>query len=247
MRGLWRLTLVEAKLFLREPFAVFFTVAFPLMMLLLFGSIYGNEPTPFFDGRGSVDVLVPSYMAMIVGSVGMLSIAMAMSVNREKGILRRYRATPLRPRTILAATIIIYFAMTLLGSILLVVAAKVIYNLHFDGNALGVIAAFVLSCLSLFAVGFDIASLVPTARGAQVVGMIIFYPMLFLSGAGLPSEMLPEGVRSFSKFLPLTHVVTLLQGMWFGEPWSAHLTEVVVLAIVLIVGAAIATRTFRWE
>lgn len=100
MRGLWKLTLMEAKLFLREPFAAFFTLAFPLMMLFIFGSIYGNEPTPFFNGRGSVDVSVPRYMAMIIASVGMLSIAITLSVYRERGVLRRYRATPLRPQTI---------------------------------------------------------------------------------------------------------------------------------------------------
>jgi len=125
--------------------------------------------------------------------------------------------------------------------------ARAISDLHLEGSPLRVIAGFLWSCPSLSAVGFDIASLVRAARGAQVIGMIIFYAMLFFSGAGLPREMLPEGGRSFSKFLPLTHVVTLLQGMWLGEPWSASLIEVVVLAIVLIVGAAVATRTVRWE
>lgn len=247
MRGLWKLTLVEAKLFLREPFAAFFTLAFPLMMLFIFGSIYGNEPTPFFNGRGSVDVSVPRYMAMIIASVGMLSIAITLSVYRERGVLRRYRATPLRPQTILTATVLVNFAMTSLGIILLVIAARIIYNLHFDGNPLAVLAGFVLACLSFFSLGFIIAGLAPTARVAQVVGMVIFYPMLFLSGAGFPREAFPETIRSLSKFLPLTHVVTLLEGLWFGDLWGSHLTEVVVLGGMLIAGVVVATRTFRWE
>ena len=74
MRSFWKLTLVEAKLFVREPFAAFFTLAFPLMMLFIFGSIYGNEPIDFFDGRGSVDVSVPAYMAMIIGTVDLSSL-----------------------------------------------------------------------------------------------------------------------------------------------------------------------------
>lgn len=247
MRSLWKMTSIEFKLFLREPMAAFFTLAFPLMMLFIFGSIYGNEPTDFFDGRGSVDVSVPAYMAMIIGTVGLLSISITMSTYREWGILRRYRATPLRPRVILAATVLVNFAMTFLGIVLLIIAAKLVYNLRFEGNALLVLASFVLASLSFFSLGFVIASLAPTARVAQAVGMVVFYPMLFLSGAALPQEVMPEGVRAASRFLPLTHVVRLLQGMWFGEPLGEHLVEVAVLAGVLVVGTIIAAWTFRWE
>jgi ABC-2 type transport system permease protein len=247
MRSLWKLTLVEAKLYLREPTAAFFTLAFPLMMLFIFGSIYGNEPTPYFGGRGSVDVSVPAYMAMIIATVGLLSIAISMSMYRERGILRRYRATPLRPQTILAAAVLVNFVMTLLGTILLVIAAKVVYNLRFEGDPLAVLIGFALATLSFFSMGFVIAGLAPTARVAQVVGMVIFYPMLFLSGATIPLQELPKTIRSFSKFLPLTHVVTLLQGLWFGEGWGEHLTEIAVLLVVLTTGVAVSARTFRWE
>jgi len=247
MRSLWKMTLVEVKLYLREPVAAFFTLIFPLMMLFIFGSIYGNEPTPFFDGRGSVDVSVPAYMAMIIGTVGLISIAINVSMYREKGILRRYRATPLRPQTILVATVLVNFVATFLGTILLIIAAKTVYNLRFEGNALAVLVGFILSCLSFFSLGFVIAGLAPTARVAQTVGMVIFYPMLFLSGAGIPQESMPETVRSAARFLPLTHVVNLLQGLWFGEPWGDHLTEVAILVGVLVIGGVVAAKTFRWE
>ncbi len=247
MRSLWKMTLMEAKLYLREPMAAFFTLAFPLMMLFIFGSIYGNEPSEWLGGRGSVDVSVPAYMAMIIGTVGLLSIPITVSTYRDTGILRRYKATPLQPHVILIATVLVNFAMTFLGTGLLVIAAKLVYNLRFEGNALLVLASFVLASLSFFSLGFVIASLAPTARVAQAAGMIIFYPMLFLSGAAMPQEGMPESIRAASRFLPLTHVVRLLQGMWFGEPLSERLVEVAVLAGVLVVGTTVAARTFRWE
>jgi ABC-2 type transport system permease protein len=142
---------------------------------------------------------------------------------------------------------LVNFVMTLLGTVLLVVAGVLVYDLQFDGNALAVFGAFVLSALSFFAAGFVIAGVAPTARFAQVAGMVIFYPMLFLSGASIPLQELPEAVRSFSRFLPLTHVVTLLQGLWFGEPWGDHLTELAVLFGVLIGGVLLSAKTFRWE
>ncbi len=247
MRGLRKLTLVEAKLFLREPAAAFFTLLFPLVMLFIFGSIYGNEPTDYFDGHGAVDASVPAYIAMIIATVGLLSITINIAVYRENGILRRYRATPMRPQAILSASVLVNFVMTLLGGLLLILAARVVYGLRFEGDAVGVLVAFLLAALSFFALGFVIASVSPTARVAQVLGMVLFYPMLFLSGATIPLQELPEWLRRFSEFLPLTHVVTLLQGLWFGEPFGDHLKEVAVLAAVLVVGVVVTAKTFRWE
>jgi ABC-2 type transport system permease protein len=71
--------------------------------------------------------------------------------------------------------------------------------------------------------------------------------MLFLSGAGFPRELLPEGIRKISMFLPLTYVVNLLRGLWSGEAWSRHMTNGMVLAAILVVGVFISVRTFRWE
>jgi ABC-2 type transport system permease protein len=170
-----------------------------------------------------------------------------MASYREHGVLRRLKATPLRPQAILGAQVIVIFVMTALGMALLVVAGKMVYGLRFAGNPLSVLAAFVLSCMSFFALGFVLAGLLPTARTAQIVAMAIFYPMIFLSGAGLPREILPESIKKFAQVLPLTHVVTLLRGLWMGEPWRNHFLEVGILSALLIIGILISAKTFRWE
>lgn len=247
MRALSKYTWTEIKLYLREPVGAFFTLVFPLMMLFLFGTIYGNDPSPYFNGYGSVDVSVPAYTAMIISTTGIMGLSITMSTYREKGILRRLRVTPIRPLVILFAQIAVIFLMTLTGMLLLILAGKVVYNLRFDGNALHVALAFVLSSLSFYSLGFVLAAVMPNARTAQVVGMVIFYPMLFLSGAGLPLELLPDRVRNISKFLPLTHVVTLLRGLWIGNVWSQHFTEVIILSCMLVAGVLVSAITFRWE
>jgi ABC-2 type transport system permease protein len=115
------------------------------------------------------------------------------------------------------------------------------------GNAFSVLAGFTLSSLSFFGLGFILAGLMPTARSAQVVGMVLLYPMLFLSGAGFPRELLPDAIKRVSAFLPLTYVVNLLRGLWIGDPWSQHATDVFVLVAMLVAGVLISSRTFRWE
>jgi ABC-2 type transport system permease protein len=247
MKGLLKMTWMEFKLFMREPVGAFFTLVFPLMMLFLFGSIYGNEPSQYFDGRGTIDISIPAYTAMIIGTSGLMSITITMAAYREKGVLRRLRTTPISPISILAAQVIVVFAMTLLGMFLLIIAGKLVYQVKFEGNALSVLGGFVLSSLSFFALGFILAGVMPNARTAQIVGMVCLYPMLFLSGAGFPRELLPEAIKKVSAFLPLTYVVNLLRGLWIGEAWSAHLLDVGVLVGILIIGVIISIKTFRWE
>jgi ABC-2 type transport system permease protein len=245
MRALAKMTWVEFKLFLREPIGAFFTLVFPLMLLVIFGSIFGNKPSEIFGGLGSMDVSTPAYIAMIIGMVGLMNGPISLVTYREQGILRRFRAAPLRPVVIIGAQVIIYFLMTVLGVALLVAAASFIYNVRLPEAPLDVLLAFCLSLASFLAVGFVLASLMPTARATTVVSMAIFYPMLFLSGAAGPRQIMPETVQRISEFLPLTHVNILISDLWFGKGWS--LVSVAVLAGMLVIGIIVAARTFRWE
>jgi ABC-2 type transport system permease protein len=247
MRSLLKMTWMEAKLFLREPIGAFFTLAFPLMMLFLFGSIYGNKPEVMFGGYGTIDISIPAYTAMIIATTGLLGLTITMSAYRENGILRRLRTTPISPLAVLAAQVIVLLLMTTFGMILLIIAGKLVYHMRFEGNVLSVLAGFILCSLSFFALGFVLAGLMPTARTAQVVGMVLLYPMLFLSGAGFPRELLPETIKKVSAFLPLTYVVNLLRGLWIGEAWGRHLLDVTVLVGILVLGVVISIFTFRWE
>jgi ABC-2 type transport system permease protein len=247
MKSLFKMTWMEAKLFLREPVGAFFTLIFPVMMLFLFGSIYGNTPSAIFNGLGTIDISVPAYTAMIIATTGLMGLTITTAAYRETGVLRRLRATPIRPHLVLVAQLIVLFVMTILGMLLLVIAGKLVYNMRFDGNVLSVLAGFALSCMSFFSIGFVLASLVPTARTAQVVGMVLLYPMLFLSGAGFPRELLPETILKVSKYLPLTHVVTLLRGLWVGEAMKSHLSEIGILFGILVLGVLVSIKIFRWE
>jgi ABC-2 type transport system permease protein len=198
MRGLWKLIRVQIKLYLREPMATFFTIVYAPMLLLLFGTIYGNKPNPFFGGRGMVDVSVPSYIALIIVSVGFMGIPIATAANREAGVLRRYRTTPLHPIAYIISNIASYYVMTMVGVIVLVAVGKSVYGMKFEGNVLSVWAGFTLGCLAFFALGYLIASIAPTARIAQAIGMVAAFPMMFLSGSAIPLEVLPQSLPASS-------------------------------------------------
>lgn len=247
MKSFLKMAWVEIKLFLREPMGAFFTLVFPLMLLILFGAIYGNEPSEYFGGLGTIDVSIPAYTAMIIGTGGLMSINITMASYREYGILRRLQTTPIKPFVILAAQVIVVFLMTSLGMLLLVLVGKIVYQVRFMGDFWSFLVGYVLSCLSFYSLGFILAGVMPNARTAQVVGLVVFYPMLFLSGAGLPRELLPSSIQNIAKLLPLTYVVNFLRGLWVGEPWRNHYTNVSVLLGILIIGVIVSTLTFKWE
>lgn len=247
MKSLLKMTWMEAKLFLREPIGAFFTLVFPLMMLFIFGSIYGNTPPPGASSQGVIDGLIPTFSAMVIGIAGLMSITITMATYRENGILRRLRTTPISPLVVLVAQVIVVFVMTGLGMLLLVTAGKLAYHVRFEGNAFSFLGGFILASLSFFGIGFVLAGIMPTARTAQIVALALLYPMLILSGAAWPRELMPTTVQKFAAFLPMTYVVNLLRGLWVGEAWGQHLMDVGVLIAMLVLGIVMAMKTFRWE
>ena len=247
MKSFFKLTWMEMKLFMRDPQAAFFTLVFPLILLFVFGSIYGNKPSPLFGGFGNVDVSVPSYTGLIIATSGLISIPVIISTYRETGILRRFKVTPLRPLSLLTADLVVIFFMTALGMALLILAADIFYGLRFSGSPVNFGVGFILSSLSFFSLGFILAGFLPTARTAQIVGMAIFFPMIFLSGATLPMEMMPDNIQSISRFIPLAYVVNLLKGFWFGETWAQHWLNASVLLGLTVLFLFTSLKIFRWE
>ena len=247
MPGLKKLTLMEFKVFLRNPTGAFFTIIFPLMLILVFGSIYGNGANPDFGGYGIVDVYVPSFTGMIVAISALTVLNTDVATAREKGILRRLKATPLRPLTILTAKVAMVFSITSIAMVLMVVAAQFAFGLRFNGNPIEVIAAFILSSFSFFAFGLVIASVMPNVRAAESFGFILLFLMLFLSGVFVPFEIVPDAVQQVAKIFPMTHVTSLMRGLWVGQSIADHLTEIAVLAGILVAGFLISAKIFRWE
>jgi len=245
MRVFWKMTAIELKLFLREPTAAFFTLIFPLILLVIFGGIFGNEPVSRFGNRGTVDLSVPGYIGMIIATSGLLSLPVTLSAYREKGILRRYQASPVSVPLILGSQVAINLLMLVIGATGLFVVGRLGYNLVIPAQTLNLFCGFLFSAASFLSLGFVLAGILPSPKAANAVGMALFFPMLFLSGSAMPIEILPKGMRAFAEFLPLTHVVELLKGIWFGQGWD--LKSASILAAMLIVCAIASTKTFRWQ
>lgn len=245
MRGFYQLTITELKLFLREPAAVFFTLAFPLLLLFVFGGIFGNDPLEGMDGLGQIDISVPGYMALIISTTAFMSIPIVIAEYRHQGIFRRLRATPIHPLAIISAQTLIYLVVTLLGLLLLYVAGRVVYDLRTPENPIALIVVLIVGFLCMASMGFLIGSYFKSSRTTQVVGNIVYFPQMFLAGAAMPREIFSDRLRTWTEWLPLTQVVELIKDVWWGEPLNWW--RVVYLLAIGIVCAIIASRIFKWE
>ena len=244
MKAFLTLTWTESKLFLREPAATFFTLGFPLLLLFAFGAIFGNDPGSAPGSVGYTTYALPGYMTLTVGALALLSLPITLATQRDQGILRRFRVTPLRPTTVLGTQALVNLLMLLVSTGLLLVAATLAYDVPLPNAPLLALGALLFAGLTFFALGFLLGALVPTARAAQSIGMALFFPMLFLSGAAIPQFLFPDWLRTASLALPLTHTTRLLQDAWLHGQWNG--TAALILAGVGIVSTAVAAWAFRW-
>ncbi len=247
LKGLLKLTWVEIKIFVREPMGVIGTVGIPVVLFLVLGKTLGKK----MADSGAPPTVLSSGLAIFasifiaVGSV--LSLVAIISIYREGGILKRLRATPLRPQIILSAHVIVKLIFTAVTIGLFILAGRRYFPLDLEGSAFSFGAALLITTISIMAIGFVIASAVPTARFAQPIGSVILYPMLVVSGLFFPIELLPTAWQTAANLLPLTHAVSLLKGIWSGGAWSDHLVELGALTLNFVICIALSAKIFRWE
>ena len=249
MRGLWQLTWLEIKIFLREPLGAIGTLLMPVAVFLLVGRAMnrgtGTPRTP--GGAEFLQSGLPVMASVFMAISAVISLVTIISIYREGGILKRLRATPLRPYTILSAHVLVKLLFTALTLMLMMLAGRRFYPAGMNAPAVSFALALLLSTVSILSIGFIVASLVRTARFAQPVAALIFYPMIALSGLFVSIDALPPSLQYVAKVLPMTYIVSLLRGIWLGESWFAHLGDVAALAIAGVVCTALSARVFRWE
>ncbi|MGA7191406.1 MAG: ABC transporter permease [Candidatus Acidiferrales bacterium] len=248
LRGLWKLTWLELKIFLREPLGAIGTIVIPVLMFDIVGRVIGAKLTPTaLAANAFVGVGLPVLASILIAISAVLSLVTIISIYREGGILKRLRATPLRPQTILTAHVLVKLLLTAATLALMVLAGKRYYPVGIHPPFFSFTIALLISTWSILSIGFLIASIVPTARFAQPVGGLIMYPMLGFCGLFTPIASFPPALHAFALMVPLTYAVSLLGGIWQCEPWSAHLGDVAALALVFAICTALSAKVFRWE
>lgn len=248
LRILGKMTWVELKLFIREPITMAFTFALPVIFLVVMGGVFGNTPDPegkVYGGVGPLNYYTPAYIAMVISSIGVVGLPVHIAAYRERRILRRLRASSMSVWTVLGSQVLVSFVIAVLGSILLSAVSFITYHADFPKQLALFIPAFVLGSISFSALGFFLGAVLPTTRAAQGIGIILFFLMLILGGAGPPREVLDTPMRIIGDATPVWYVIQLLQGPWLGKGWN--LDASLIVAGITVVATLLSARFFRWE
>lgn len=244
MRMLAKMTWIELKLFTREPLTVVFVLVLPLIVLYILNGVFGNEADPgFYAGLGPVDYYLPAYVALTVATVGVLSLPVHLAGYREQGVLRRFRASALPMWTILGAHVAIAIAMGTIGAVLLTALSVLGHSGPLPDDWVGVVGAFLLVTVAFAALGALLGVLMPTARAAQGLGVVLFFVFLMVGGAGPPMEVLPSSMQTIADGIPLTYAGRVIRGPWLGLGWDEG--AVAVMAGLLVISGGLAWWRFR--
>ncbi|NBC86476.1 MAG: ABC transporter permease [Bacteroidetes bacterium] len=247
VRRIASLTLTETRLFLREPAAFFFGLAFPVLLLTLFGTLFGDVPLSSTSELTAFDFSLPALIGAFIGQAGIVSLPVFLATYREQGILKRYHASPVSLTTYLISHVVMHFGILLLMALVMAGVAAAFFGLHFPGNPASVLLIGLLSVAGLFSFGFALSGAVSSPQAGQAIGNFLFLSMFFLSGAAIPHALFPDWLQTASMSLPLTHVVQPLAGVWLGDPLSDHLLSIGILIALVPLGLLTARRYFRWK
>src|SRR5580698_3815527 len=247
LRGLTKLTWIEIKIFLREPMGAIGTIVVPVLVFIVLGRAASLRATTSPAIGNFARAGLPVLVSILISISAVLSLVTIISIYREGGILKRLRATPLRPQTILTTHVIVKLLLTAATMVLMFLAGRRYIPAGVHVHLFSFTIAFMISTVSILSIGFVIASIVPTARFAQPIGGVIFYPMIAFSGLFVPIQSLPPVLHALAKMLPITYAVSLLEGIWSGDAWASHLGDIAALGVVFVVCTALSTKVFRWE
>lgn len=228
---------IESILLIRNFFGFFFGLIFPLMMLILFGTIYGNIPVASGSELRMMDLSIPGYSVMVMGVAGLMSFPLTLAECKEKKIYKRFDATPVGKKHIILAQIAVNLLLTVLGMAILLAAGKLIYQVQMKDNILAIGAASLLSVAAMFSMGFLFTAIGKDAKITNLLCYIFYFIMIFLSGATMPDMLFPESIQNISRFLPMTYAVDLMQGVFAGNSLMMHGRELLILGGLTILSS----------
>lgn len=239
MNNFIKLLKIEARVSFRSIDGVFFGIVMPMGIAILIGMISRSDEF--------IAANISGLMTVGICATAFMGIPLGIADYRDKKILKHYFVTPVSPIRILLVQILINMFTAIISSFGVFTAMKIFFGYKFTGNIVGFIGAYFLVIISMYGWGMFIASICKNIKEVNLVCTIVYFPMLFLSGATIPSSILPDILRKFADLLPLTQGINLLNGFVKGSSEISLLIPILVMIIPTVITSILAVKLFRWE
>jgi len=235
-----RLVRTEVTLMKRDPLTLTFVLAFPVLTMLIVGGAFGTDPDPAFNWVNPAHWYVASYFTVVIAAMGLVTLPVHLAAYRERGVLRRFAAGGFPRWSFALSQLVTGFVAVLVASAILLAVAAPVYGIPAPANWGRVVAAFLLGTLAFTSIGVLLGTLLPSARAAQAIGLLLFFPSFLLGAGGPPPKVMGSVMRSIAGYLPLTWVTDAIRGPWLGT--GSATGSLVMVTVVAVVATLVATR-----
>jgi ABC-2 type transport system permease protein len=237
-----KLVVTELRLLAREPLVVAFVFAFPIITVLVLGGVFGTDD-PDFQGIEPAKWYIAGYVAVVIAAIGLVMLPVHLASYRERGVLRRFAAAGFPRWSFATAELLVGLIVTAVATTALLATAGLAYGLPSVQHPIQTVAGALVGAVAFVSLGLLLGSIAPTARAAQGIGLLAFFPFFLLGGGGPPPRAMTAPMRHISDLIPLTPVTGSIQQPWLGlGTGSANLA---IAAAIALVAAAGWIRTVR--
>jgi ABC-2 type transport system permease protein len=234
-----RLIGTEMRLMVRDPLTLTFVFVFPVVTMLIIGGSFGTTPDPVFGGRDPSQWYVASYFTVVIGATGLIMLPVHIASYRERGVLRRFAASAFPRWSFAVAQLVVGLATIVLGAGLLLAVAAPVYGVPAVQDWWRVVAGVAAGSVAFVSIGVLLGTVLPSARSAQAVGLLLFFPSFLLGVGGPPPAVMGAALERLSGVLPLALVTNAVREPWLGMgSATGSLVAVVVLAAAALALAA---------
>ena len=238
----------DQKAFWRNPASVFFTVMFPVILLLIFATIFGDQTVEVRGGEIDTDAYyVPAIISLSIISATMQSLAMSLVIAREDGRLKRSRGTPMPAWVFIAGRIGNSIVTALLMLVLLAAIGGLLYGVAVPWDRIpALLVVLVIGAASFCCLGIALTAAIPSQDAAAPIVNALLLPLYFLSGVFIPDDQLPSGVIGFADVFPIRHFFEAFFDAYVPGGATIAWGHLLIVAIWGIGGLLLAARYFRW-
>ena len=240
MKSFKTMCFIEFKLTIRQLDVPVFGLLFPILVSAILGFVYRS------DGNEAIGKCFAGACTIGICANGLMGLPLTLSQYRKDKVLKQLKVTPIRSTQILWVQFVVKGFLAILSSFLVWVTFVVLFKYQFTGNGLVFILNYFFVVFAIFGLGMIIASISPNTNSTQLLCSLVYFPMLFLSGATLPLALLPKGLVKGLQFLPLTQGIQLLETSIVKQAPSGF-SSVLVLLVIGGCATIISIKTFRWE
>jgi ABC-2 type transport system permease protein len=234
-----RLIRAEFRLTLRDPLVLTFVLVFPIVTMLIIGGAFGTQPDPAFEHQNPAHWYVASYFTVVIAAVGLVMLPVHLAAYRERGVLRRFAAAGFPRWSFALAELVLGLATIAVAGLLLLAVAAPTYGIPAVHDPGRVALGLLFGSIGFISIGVLLGTMLPSARAAQAVGLMLFFPSFLLGAGGPPPHVMGSALRHVGDALPLTWVTTSIRQPWLGigTP-TGMIVAVVALAVVATALAA---------